>query len=70
MRPCQHWTRAGGYRFTRVVLRPTVTVADAAALAPAAKAMRDAHEACLIRRSVIAEVVVEPRFEVAKPAGS
>ena len=57
-----------GYRFTRVVLRPTVTVADAAAIEPVAKAMRDAHKACLIGRSVIAEVVVEPRFEVAKPA--
>lgn len=54
-----------GFRFTRVVLRPTVLVADAAAVEPAAKAMRDAHEACLIGRSVSAEVVVEPRFEVA-----
>ncbi len=59
-----------GYRFTRVVLRPTISLADAAALEPAAKAMRDAHQACLIGRSVRAEVVVEPRLEVAKAAGA
>lgn len=53
-----------GFRFTRVVLRPAVVLADAAAVEPAAKAMRDAHQACLIGRSVSAEVVVEPRFEV------
>ena len=58
----------GGYRFTQVTLWPTVTLADASALAPAAKAMRDAHEACLIGRSVIAQVAIEPRFEVAEPA--
>ena len=45
-----------------VGLRPTVTVADAAALAPAAKAIRDAHEACLIGRSVLAELVVVERL--------
>jgi organic hydroperoxide reductase OsmC/OhrA len=54
-----------GYRFTRVVLRPTLILADQAAVASAAKVMKDAHEACLIGRSVSAEVVVEPRFEVA-----
>ena len=59
-----------GYRFTRVILRPTITLADPAAVEPAAKAMRDAHEACLIGRSVRAEVVVEPRLEVAKAAGA
>jgi organic hydroperoxide reductase OsmC/OhrA len=56
-----------GYRFTKVVLRPTLVLADPAAVAPAAQAMHDAHQACLIGRSVRAEVVVEPRFEVAKP---
>jgi organic hydroperoxide reductase OsmC/OhrA len=60
----------GGYRFTRVVLRPTITLAEPAAVEPAAKAMRDAHEACLIGRSVRAEVVVEPRIEVATPKGA
>jgi organic hydroperoxide reductase OsmC/OhrA len=60
----------GGYRFTRVVLRPSVTVADAAALAPTATAIHDAHDACLIGRSVLAEVVVKERLEVARPVGS
>ena len=58
----------GGYRFTRVVLRPVIVVADPASVELAAKAMRGAHEACLIGRSVRAEVVVEPRIEVATSA--
>jgi organic hydroperoxide reductase OsmC/OhrA len=52
-----------GYRFTRVVLRPRITVANRGALGPAAQAMHDAHAQCLIGRSVRAEVSVEPRIE-------
>jgi len=58
----------GGYRFTRVVLRPVLVLSDAAATEKATKAMHDAHDACLIGRSVRAEVTVEPRIEVAKPS--
>jgi organic hydroperoxide reductase OsmC/OhrA len=56
-----------GYRFTRVVLRPTIVLSDPAGLETATRAMRDAHDACLIARSVRAEVVVEPRFQVEEP---
>jgi len=59
-----------GYRFTRVVLRPRITVADAAAVAPAEKAMHDAHASCLIGRSVRATVTVEPCIGVANPGAS
>ncbi len=59
-----------GFRFTRVVLRPTIVLGDEAAVEPAAQAMRDAHAACLIGRSVRAEVVVEPRLEVSKATGA
>jgi organic hydroperoxide reductase OsmC/OhrA len=52
-----------GYRFTRVVLRPRITVAYPRAVGPAAQAMHDAHARCLIGRSVRAEVSVEPRIE-------
>jgi organic hydroperoxide reductase OsmC/OhrA len=54
-----------GYRFTNVMLRPRITVADAAAVAPAEKAMHDAHTSCLIGRSVRATVSVEPTIGVA-----
>jgi organic hydroperoxide reductase OsmC/OhrA len=55
----------GGYCFTRVVLRPTIVLADPTAVETAMKAMHDAHEACLIGRSVRSVITVEPRFEVA-----
>jgi organic hydroperoxide reductase OsmC/OhrA len=57
-----------GYRFTRVLLRPRITVADAEAVGRAAKAMEDAHTSCLIGRSVLAKVVIEPKIEVAVAA--
>jgi organic hydroperoxide reductase OsmC/OhrA len=52
----------GGYRFTRVVLRPRLTLADGADESAAAEALGEAHEACLIGRSVSAEVRIEPEF--------
>jgi organic hydroperoxide reductase OsmC/OhrA len=54
-----------GYRFTRVVLRPSITVGDPTAVGPATQAIHDAHASCLIGRSVNAVVSVEPRVEVA-----
>jgi organic hydroperoxide reductase OsmC/OhrA len=56
-----------GYRFTRIVLRPTVVLSDRAGLEPAERAMHEAHDACLIGRSMRTDVVVEPRFEVEEP---
>jgi organic hydroperoxide reductase OsmC/OhrA len=53
-----------GYRFTRVVLRPVITVAAEDAVEATRKAIHDAHSACLIGRSVLAEVSVEPRIKV------
>ncbi len=50
----------GGYRFTKVMLRPTIVVADASAIPAAEKTLHEAHRACLIARSIRAEVFVEP----------
>lgn len=50
----------GSYRFTKIVLRPAIVVAEAAAVAPAEKTLHEAHRACLIANSIRAEVVVEP----------
>jgi hypothetical protein len=47
------------------VLRPVISVADASEVEAAAKARHDAHGACLVGRSVVARVAVEPRIEVA-----
>ena len=48
------------YRFTKVILRPTVVVASAEHLEPAAKILHEAHAKCLIANSIRAEVVLEP----------
>lgn len=57
-----------GFRFTSVVVRPRITLAEAGARATAASVLREAHEACLIGRSVRAEVRIEPEFAVAGAA--
>ncbi len=50
----------GSGRFTEVVLRPEVTVADAAMVEAATSAHRRAHELCFIANSVIFPVRHEP----------
>lgn len=54
-----------GYRFTRVVLRPRIVVADAGSVEPAQRALHEAHASCLIGRSVRASVSLEPVIEAA-----
>lgn len=56
----------GGFQFTRVVVRPRVVVSDPEAIGAVRKAIGDAHEACLVARSVRCEVVVEAVVEVAE----
>lgn len=50
----------GGYRFTKVSVRPEVVVAEPAAVAQAEKVLEDAHKACLISNSIRSEVLLEP----------
>lgn len=56
----------GGYRFTRVIIRPKVVVENEAAVAQAQKTMDDAHHNCLIANSIRSEVVVEAEFTIKK----
>ena len=49
----------GGYQFTRIVLRPVVTVSTPEAVEQARKTLDDAHHACLVARSVKSEIVLE-----------
>lgn len=56
----------GGYRFTRVVVRPRVVVSDPEAVEAVRKTLHDAHGACLVSRSILAEVLLEPVVEVAE----
>lgn len=53
----------GGYRFTKVILRPRITVGNEEAIEQARKTLHDAHEKCLISNSIRATVLVEPSIE-------
>ena len=53
------------YRFERVVLTPRVELAREADRAKAERLVEKAEAACLVTRSLSAEVVVEPVIEVA-----
>lgn len=57
----------GAGQFTRVVLRPRVTILEAGATAKAGTLHEQAHQFCFIARSVRFPVEVEPTIEVASP---
>lgn len=50
----------GAYRFTRVTVKPTIIVADDAAIEPALNAIHRAHRECLVANSLLTTVVIEP----------
>jgi organic hydroperoxide reductase OsmC/OhrA len=52
----------GKYRFTRVVVRPLITVADESAVPLARTVLDESHHHCLIANSVQSEVLLEPEF--------
>jgi organic hydroperoxide reductase OsmC/OhrA len=52
------------YRFTRVVVRPTITLFDEHSIVAANETLERAHATCLVARSVTSDVVVEPVFAV------
>ncbi len=58
----------GGYRFTRVVLRPRIVVRAEFAIDSARAILEDAHRSCLISNSMRAEVVVDPTIEAGSRA--
>ena len=48
------------YRFTRVVVKPRITVGDAQSVPLAREVIERAHQTCLVANSVTSEVAVEP----------
>ncbi len=56
----------GGYRVTRVVLRPKVAVRTVEAVAATEKALHDAHQNCIISNSISGTVVLEPEVSVSQ----
>ncbi|MBL7996024.1 OsmC family protein [bacterium] len=54
----------GGYRFTKIILRPKIVVEHETAIEQAKKTIDDAHHNCLIANSIKSEVVLEAEFSV------
>jgi organic hydroperoxide reductase OsmC/OhrA len=50
----------GKYRFTRVVVKPTIIVKQVESTEAVLAAIRDAHRDCLIANSLSGEILVEP----------
>ncbi len=57
---------AGGFRFTRIVVRPRIVVADAAAAEVARAILDEAHAACIVANSLQAPVDVTAVIETAE----
>ena len=57
----------GGFRFTRVVIRPALTIADAADQERAQKMLEKAERACLISRSLSSHIELQAKVEVGAP---
>ena len=55
----------GSYRFTKVVLRPRVSVKSAEFVEPAKALLESAHKKCLIANSIRSEVVIEAEYRTA-----
>lgn len=50
----------GGYRFTKVVLRPKIVLGTPEAAEQVRRTLEDAHRSCLIANSIRAQVILEP----------
>ncbi len=53
-----------GFRFTRIVVRPTIIITDARATEKTLKAIESAHRGCLIANSLRAIVTVVPDVQL------
>ncbi len=58
----------GGFQFTRVVLRPVLTIAQESDRDRAHRLLEKAERSCLVSRSLRSEVVLEPTVLVQAPA--
>jgi organic hydroperoxide reductase OsmC/OhrA len=69
--PVGHLIRdeSGLYRIESVTLRPQVTIADAEKVDRAIRLLEKAERACLVSRSVSAEIRMEPTVGVVEPIG-
>ena len=57
----------GGFRFTRITLRPVLAIAREEDIERAAKLLEKAERICLIGRSILATIVLETKIVVEAP---
>ncbi|MBZ5720816.1 MAG: OsmC family protein [Acidobacteriia bacterium] len=57
----------GGFRFTRITLRPVLAIAREEDIERAAKLLEKAERICLIGRSILATMVLETKIVVEAP---
>jgi len=55
---------AGSYQFTRIVVRPRITVPDPASIVAAREIVDRAHQTCLVANSIRTSIVIEPELVV------
>jgi peroxiredoxin-like protein len=58
----------GGYRFTRVTVRPVLTIQDETDRQRGMRLLEKAEKACLVSRSLNSEIILEPRIVLAPAA--
>ena len=56
----------GVYRFTHIVLKPTIVVEAESFIAEATKILHEAHRDCFIANSIRGEVTIEPNIIVSE----
>jgi peroxiredoxin-like protein len=59
-----------GFQFTRVLIRPVLTIAEGADQERGLRLIEKAERSCLIARSLRSEVVVEPRVFIQAPVAA
>ncbi|MBM2840973.1 MAG: hypothetical protein HW412_1501, partial [Bacteroidetes bacterium] len=57
----------GQYRFTRIVITPTVVIEGVEVEDAVLRVLREAHKRCLIANSITAVVEVNPSMEIQDP---
>ncbi len=58
----------GGFKFTRVTVRPTLSVQNEAEQERGLRLLEKAEKACLVSRSLQSEIILEPQVVVSQPA--
>lgn len=60
----------GGYRFTRVTVRPVLTIQSEADRERGMRLLEKSEKACLVSRSLNSEIILDPRIVLAPVAAT